>query len=59
MVGIMLLIISLTCVLRNLKEIIPYKVFGPRKLSICTLLFYFGLGLRWHNIVHKFREVIF
>ena len=59
MVGIMLLVISLTGVLRNLLEIIPNEVFGPRKFSICTLLFYFGLFFRWHNIVHKFREVIF
>ena len=59
MVGIMLLVISLTGVLRNLQEIIPNEVFGPRTFSIFTLLFNFGLCFRWYYVVHKFREVIF
>ena len=60
MVGTMLFVVStLTGMLRDLQEIIPNEVFGPRKFPVCTLLFDFGLCFRWHYVVHKFREVIF
>ena len=59
MMRTMLFVISLTGVLRNLQEIIPNEVFGPRNFPICTLLFNFGLCLGRHDVVYKLREVIF
>ena len=55
---IMLFAVGLTTLLRNLKEIIPDEVLGPRELPVRPLV-YLLLGLRRYHVVHKLREVIF
>ena len=55
---VMLFAVGLTTLLRNLKEIIPDEVLGPRELPVRPLV-YLLLGFRRYHVVHKLREVFF
>lgn len=58
MMGTVLLSISPTLLLADLKEIVSDEVFGSCELLVCTLV-HLWLGLRRQHVVNKLGEKFF